>query len=115
MTSGVLGVDTIAARTLIRLRNEFPQIQLVLVLPCPLEQQTIKWTQKQKNEYHNILEQADKVKILSEQYTDSCMLDRNKYMVDNSSKLIYYLRATRGGTRFTVKYVQSQSIDLMEL
>lgn len=115
MTGGALGVDTLAAWAVIRLRNEYPHIQLVLVLPCPPEQQTIKWTQKQKDEYHNILEQANEVKILSEQYTDSCMLDRNKYMVDNSSKLIYYLRSARGGTKYTVKYAQSQSIDLIGL
>lgn len=115
MTGGALGYDTLAALTVIRLRNEYPRIQLVLALPCPTEQQTIKWTQKQKDEYNNILNQADEVQILSEQYTDSCMLDRNKYMVDNSGKLIYYLRSARGGTGYTVRYAKKQSIELIEL
>lgn len=106
MTGGALGIDTIAALTVIRLKAEFPHIRLVLALPCPPEQQTLKWNQAQKEEYQNILEQADEVKILSESYTQGCMLDRNRYMVDNSSTLIYYLRLSRGGTMYTANYAQ---------
>ncbi len=106
MTGGALGIDTIAALTVIRLKAEFPHIRLVLALPCPPEQQTLKWTQAQKEEYQNILEQADEVKILSESYTQSCMIDRNSYMVDNSGTLIYYLRSSHGGTMYTVNYAR---------
>ena len=42
MTGGALGVDTVAAWTVIRLRNEFPEIRLVLALPCPSAEQTLK-------------------------------------------------------------------------
>lgn len=115
MTGGALGIDTIAALTVIRLKAEYPQIRLALVLPCPPEQQTLKWTQAQKREYQNILAQADEVKILSERYTKSCMFERNRYMVDNSSKLIHYLRTNRGGTKYTVNYAIKQGIEVIEL
>lgn len=113
MTGGALGVDTIAAWTVMRLRKEFPEIRLVLALPCPSKEQTLKWTDKQKLEYQSILTLADEVKILSDSYTDKCMLERNKYMIDNSGTLIYYKRTERGGTGYTVRYAQKQAIKLI--
>lgn len=31
---GALGFDTLAAETVLRLRDQFPQIRLILALPC---------------------------------------------------------------------------------
>lgn len=113
ITGGALGFDTLAAWTVIRLRNEFPQIRLVLALPCRPEDQTLKWSANQKEEYQKILNLADDVKVLSGRYTDRCMLDRNRYMVDSSSKLIHYLRTERGGTKYTVNYAKNQGVELI--
>ena len=115
MTGGAIGFDTLAARMVIKLREEYPHIQLVLALPCLAEEQTLKWTTKQKEEYRQIIDQADDVRILSNTYTDTCMLDRNVYMVDNSSRIIYYLRYNRGGTKHTVKYAQRQGIKMISI
>lgn len=115
IAGGALGFDTLAAWTVIRLKREFPQIRLILALPCPPAEQTLKWTVEQKNEYQEILELADEVNILAKSYTSNCMLDRNRYMVDNSSKLINYLRSDRGGTKFTVNYGKKQGIELIDL
>lgn len=110
IAGGAIRFDTVAAWTVIRLREEYPQIRLILALPCPPQEQTLKWTADQKAEYQEIFKLADEVKILSDKYTSSCMLDRNRYMVDNSSRLICYLRSTsaRGGTKYTVNYAQQQ-------
>ena len=113
ITGGALGFDTLAARTVIRLRKEFPQIKLILALPCPPQAQTLKWSAPQVAEYREILGLADDVRILSQTYTQSCMLDRNRYMVDNSSTLIHYLRSNRGGTSYTVSYAKKQNIQLI--
>lgn len=113
IAGGALGFDTLAAWTVIRLRSEFPQIRLILALPCPPAEQTLKWTATQKDEYEKIRSLADEVTILSPKYTDKCMLDRNKNMVDQSYKLIHYLRTNRGGTKHTVGYAQKQGIELI--
>lgn len=112
ITGGALGFDTLAAWAVIRLRSEFPHIRLILALPCSPNEQTLKWTAEQKNEYQKILELADEVNMLAKNYTPDCMLDRNKYMVDNSSKLIHYLRSQkRGGTKQTVNYAKKQGVE----
>ncbi len=115
MTGGALGVDTIAAWTVIRLRKEFPEIRLVLALPCPSVEQTLKWSDSQKEEYQKILDLADEVKVLSDKYTASCMLDRNRYMIESSGTLIYYLHTERGGTSYTVRYAKKQAIKLIAI
>ena len=35
LTGGALGFDTLAAKTIIHLRTEYPHIKLILALPCP--------------------------------------------------------------------------------
>ena len=86
-----------------------------MVLPCPPEQQSLKWNEKQKKRYYRLLERADKVRVLSLEYTDSCMLDRNRHLVDNSGYLICYLRERRGGTFYTVNYAERQGLEIIGL
>ena len=65
ITGGALGFDTLAARTVIRLREEFPHIKLILALPCPPQAQTLKWSAPQVAEYREILGLADDVTRLA--------------------------------------------------
>lgn len=112
---GALGFDQLAAETVLRLKEKYPQIGLVMVLPCPPGQQSLRWNFEQKKRYFKILEQADKVRVLSLQYTDSCMLDRNRHMVNNSAYLICYLRKHSGGTFFTVNYAKQKGLKIIEI
>lgn len=112
---GAVGFDALAATTVLWLKEDYPHIRLVMVLPCPPEQQSLRWNDEQKKRYYEILGQADKVRILSPQYTNSCMYDRNRHMVDNSAYLICYLREKRGGTFYTVNYAERQGIKILRL
>ncbi|MDE7194230.1 MAG: DUF1273 domain-containing protein [Oscillospiraceae bacterium] len=114
-SGAALGFDQLAAETVLKLKEDYPHIRLVMVLPCPPEQQSSRWNDEQKNRYYEILDQADKVRILSQQYTSSCMLDRNRHMVDNSAYLICYLREQHGGTFYTVNYAEQQGIKILRL
>lgn len=114
-SGGALGFDQIAAETILRLKKEYPHIRLVMVLPCPPEQQSLKWNDEQKKRYFNILEQADKVRVLSPQYTNNCMLDRNRHMVDNSAYLVCYLRKSSGGTFYTVNYAENRDLQIWRI
>lgn len=110
-----LGFDQISAETVLKLKEDYPHIRLVMVLPCPPQQQSLKWNDEQKKRYYEILDQADKVRILSPQYTNSCMLDRNRHMVDCSAYLICYLRQHSGGTFYTVNYAEKRGLEILRL
>lgn len=112
---GALGFDMLAEETVLRLKERYPHIRLVLVLSCPPEQQTLKWNIGQKQRYYDILAKADKVRVLSERYTNTCMLDRNRHMVDCSVYLICYLRENTGGTAYTVRYAESVGIEVVRI
>lgn len=110
-----LGFDQMAAETVLRLKKNYPHIKLVMVLPCPPEQQSLKWNDEQKKRYYSILEQSDKLRILSPQYANSCMLDRNRHMVEHSGYLICYLRWNSGGTFYTVNYAERCGVEIIRL
>lgn len=112
---GATGFDMLAEETVLELREEYPQIKLILVLPCCPNQQTLKWNEEQRERYNNILKQADKIRILSPNYTRSCMLERNRHLADNSAYLICYLRKEYGGTFYTVKYAEKKGLNIIRL
>lgn len=112
---GAVGFDALAATMVLKLKEDYPHIRLVMVLPCPPEEQSLKWNEEQRRRYFEILSQADKVRVLSPRYTNSCMLDRNRHMVDNSAYLICYLREQHGGTFYTVNYAEQQGLNILRL
>ena len=112
---GALGFDMLAEEAVLQLKEEYPHIRLILVLPCPPEQQTLKWSSEQRLKYYDILQRADRVRVLSPQYTSGCMLTRNRHLADNSAYLISYLREKRGGTAYTVAYAERQGLQIIRL
>ncbi len=114
-SGAALGFDQEAATAVLKLKKDYPHIRLVMVLPCPPEQQSLKWNEQQRKRYYDLLDRADKVRILSPQYTKSCMLDRNRHLVNCSAYLICYLREQHGGTFYTVNYAEQQGLEILRL
>ena len=107
---GALGFDTLAALTVIKLRNIYPHIKLIMVLPC--KEQTKGWRNEDVETYSYILRQADKVVYTSEKYYPGCMHKRNRHLVDNSSHCICYLEKSTGGTAYTVNYANKSGLKI---
>ncbi len=110
---GALGFDTLCAKTVLRLRQSFSEIKLILVLPCV--SQADRWLPEDRAVYREIMEQADKVVYTSREYTRDCMFKRNRHWVDNSSACICYLTKTTGGTAYTVEYARKHGLQIINL
>ena len=110
---GALGFDTLAAQTVLELESEYPEIKLILVLPC--ENQTRGWELSDIEEYERIKAAADKVVYTSKDYYSGCMHKRNRHLVDNSSLCICYLTEQSGGTAYTVNYARSQGLKIVNV
>lgn len=110
---GALGFDTLAAQTVLRLRERYPQIRLILVLPC--RSQTRGWPQADIDIYEEIKRRADKVTYTSENYFRGCMQKRNRHLVDNSSICICYLTKPTGGTAYTVNYARRMGLRIINI
>lgn len=110
---GALGFDTLAAKTVLDLKKNYPDIKLILVLPCL--NQTRGWKDADVETYEKIKKRADKVVYTSEQYFRGCMQKRNRHLVDNSSMCICYLTKEDGGTAYTVEYAKRQNLRILNI
>ena len=110
---GALGFDCLAAQTVLRLRESYPDMKLILVLPCLT--QTRGWRPEDIAEYERIKAQADKVVYTAQQYTKGCMHKRNRHLVDNSSVCVCYLNRESGGTAYTVRYAREHGLEVINL
>ena len=105
-----VGFDMLCFEVLHNLKKEH-DIKLIACVPC--ENQSKNYSIQEKEKYDNFLSVADEVILISKNYTKYCMFNRNKFMVDNSSCLVAYLRENKGGTKNTVEYAKKSNINII--
>ena len=113
LCGGARGFDTIAAQEVLQLRQSFPEVKLAIAVPC--SSQADRWPPKDQKTYRCILEQADRVIVLSDKYYQGCMQSRNRFMVDNASLCLCYMTRFEGGTWYTVRYALHQGVMLKNI
>ena len=92
------GVDLIFAGIVVDLKSEYP-ITLEAAIPYPGRLDTPDKT------FQSLLKKCDVVKVHTKQYSKSCYMMRNRYMV-NCSALVIAVHDGRksGGTVATIRY-----------
>ena len=113
ISGGSLGFDTVAAIGFIAIKEEFPDIKLILCLPCKDQQKY--WSDSDKAVYKSLIESADEVMYAMETYSRGCMQMRNRLMVDASAYCVYFLTKESGGTAYTVKYALNQGVKTVDI
>lgn len=112
-TGGARGFDTLAAKTVLAVRRGNPEVKLILTLPC--RDQTRGWCAADLAAYEEIKQAADEVICLSEEYTDICMQQRNRYLVEHSDCCVCYMTRSFGGTAYTVRYAEKRGLIIKNL
>ena len=110
---GALGFDTLAAQTVLHLKQRYPCIKLILVLPC--KDQATRWRANDVKEYERIKSHADKIVYTAERYYNGWMQKRNRHLVDGSSLCICYLAKQEGGTAYTVQYASEKGLRVVNI
>lgn len=114
ITGGAVGFDTLAACRVAVAKKRIPDVYMHLALPC--RNQTEKWKRTEDIVlYKRLLAVADRVDYISDFYTSSCMLERNRYMVDRSGLCIAYCTKSTGGSAYTLRYAASAGIGIINL
>ena len=113
LAGGALGFDTMAALTVLKFKEIFPGIRLILALPC--KDQEKNWSENDKKIYDQILHQADEAIYISEKYFTGCMQKRNRYLVDHSGVCVCYLTKSKGGAAYTVRYANQKGLRIIKL
>lgn len=103
------GVDMIFAGIVADLKREYP-ITLEAAIPY---QGRMKSPDKT---FQCLLKECDIVKVHTKQYSKSCYMVRNRYMVDCSALLIAVHDGRKsGGTAATIKYARQMGRDVREI
>lgn len=101
-----LGVDMICAEIVLKLKKKYKNVMLECAIPC-LNQEK-KWSLLEQKRYKKILHKADVVHYVTKtEYSDTCMNDRNNYMVKKSDVIIAVWNGTPSGTANTIKMAKA--------
>jgi uncharacterized phage-like protein YoqJ len=105
-----LGVDMIFALLGIEL-----QIPVIAAIPCVGQES--RWPYESQKLYQSILENRIVTPhfVSDKTYTNSCMQDRNIWMIDNCQKLAAVWNGTSGGTGNAVKYAKSIGREIIRI
>ena len=105
-----IGFDSKCFKVLLKIKKEY-DIKIIACIPCLNQEKN--FSNKEKEEYYELLDKADEKVYLSLEYKKNCMNLRNFYMVDNSSLVIAYLKKNKGGTFNTVSYAKRKEKEII--
>lgn len=111
ITGMALGFDMICAEIVLELKKSYPHIKLIAALPC--KDQYKVWKTEQIERYKEILSHCDCVRCLYNKYIDNCMLERNDFMLNNSSLVIALYDGKGGGTGYTVRNAKQKGLEII--
>ncbi len=113
LCGGALGFDTLCAEAVIEKRKKNPDALLILVIPCMGQEDS--WSAEDRAVYDRIYAECDECYCMSELYTEGCMHQRNRAMVNDSSLCIAYLTHKGGGTAYTYDYAKQNELVVINL
>lgn len=106
------GFDLVAARRVLNLKSKY-DIKLIAYIPCSGQEKS--YSEEDKKEYNNILDNCDDVIVLAPRFYRGCMNVRDRKMLELSSAVICYLRKESGGTYYTVKEAQKKNLKIFNI
>ena len=112
ISSFAQGVDLLFAAIVAEEKQIHPNLFLEAAIPYAARLKT-----KDKN-FHTLLESCNGIKIECEKYNPSCFMQRNRYMVNESQRVIaVYDGRESGGTLFAMRYahVLEREIHIIEI
>ncbi len=108
------GFDLIAAKAVIRLRDEGADVRLIMVVP--FIGQEARYDAENKELYRSICNAADGVVTLFEKFEhDYQFLRRNDCLIEHSACLICFYDGQRGGTMYTVNKAEKVGMPIFNI
>lgn len=101
------GFDTIALEILFELKAINPKIYIEGAIPCI--GQELKWNKESQERYQENLKKLDKTTIISNHYSNTCMHERNDYMLNCSDLVIACYSGGAGGTISTISKAKKKN------
>lgn len=110
ITGMARGIDLWSARLVSEEKARNPKIRLICAIPFRGHGNELLG--EEKYDYIMLKGLADEIVYVCEEYSRDCMQKRNKFMVDNSSKLIAVVSDYKSGTGQTIRLAKKAGIDV---
>lgn len=111
LTGMALGVDQVFGLVTLKLRDGGFPVKVISVIPY--KSQPRLW--RDRKEYDYILERADSVICLSENYSSTCLRERNIYLLKNCDVLLAAYLGIQGGTGHCIHHAEKMSIPIFHI
>ncbi len=110
-----VGFDLAAGECVLKLKEIFPDIELIAVRPYTNQSEYFSDTDKTR--YESVLSQCDDIITLGEEYSKELFALRNNYIIDNSDHIITYhdTNIKKGGTAYTISRAKRKAIPIDNL
>ncbi|MCL2397456.1 MAG: SLOG family protein [Defluviitaleaceae bacterium] len=108
------GFDIIAAEVVIKEKYSRNDVDLTIISVAPFRGHELKWGQPWR-ERHDAVLKASEIQVLNDRFIQGCYHERNRHMVDNSSRLIGFYSGKSGGTKHTFDYARDRGIDIVNI
>ena len=113
LTGMAMGFDILAAERVLLHQKSFRDIKLAAILP--FKNQAQKYPRDWRRRFEDVLIAANEVIILNERYFPGCYHGRNRYLIENSRRLICYFSGKKSGTGHTYGLAQKAGLDIINL
>ena len=113
LCGGAMGFDLVCGETVVLLKEKFPDIKLVMVLPY--KNQPKRFPPDWRQRYDFVLSSADHIYYFTEKYKKTAFIARNAKMVAHSSMIITYYNGKPGGTENTIAIAQRDRLTIINL
>lgn len=107
------GIDMWSAEIVLNLKKKNPDLHLICALPH--RDFESRWGLEEQRKYREILEQADLVRYINENYFRACYQRRNEWMVNHSNRVIAAFNGELGGTKNTIDYAKKIGLQIINI
>ena len=107
------GFDLLAARAVLDLQCQYPEVRLIAAVPFRGHGRS--FSAVVRRDYEQILRSANRVEVLSEEYSRECFLRRDDYMVERAATVVAWFDGRAGGTAYTVARARSLGCEVINL
>jgi len=100
LTGMAMGFDIFAAEQILAAGRDCPEIRLFAILP--FRHMARKFPAHWRRRFDRVLMEAESAVVLSENHIPGCYYERNRFLINNSARLIcYYDGMPKSGTAHT--------------
>ena len=107
------GCDMYFCEAVFALKKEHPDITVEAAIP--FAGQADQWPTHQRIRWAALVEQCDEKTVLRQEYSPSCMMNRNQYMVDHANILVACYDGKSGGTLNTLRYAIKKNVEILQI